>query len=110
VESWSRGVVESWVRQQSSVPQSDVSVRENGCVNAAAANDQRLRTNDLRLRTSQSLRLIPLVVRAQVQPGAGEMDRVLADLVAEQAAGLAVLVAGDVETACKIAQPRDDDE
>ena len=49
--------------------------------------------------------LVPLVVRAEVQPGAGEMDLVLADLVAQQAPGRAVLVDRDGETACKIAQP-----
>src|SRR5258708_1850562 len=56
-------------------------------------------------RPTTNLRLVALIVGAQVQPGAGEVNRVLADLVAKHAAGLAVLVAGDVETAGNISQP-----
>ena len=42
---------------------------------------------------------------AQVEAGAGEMNRVLGDFVAQQPTRLAVFIAWDVETACQIAQP-----
>src|SRR3989442_13461242 len=44
------------------------------------------------------LSLIPLVVGPEVQTGAGEMNRVLADLVAQQPPRRAVFVARDCET------------
>src|SRR6185436_3353982 len=57
-----------------------------------------------------ALRLVPLVVVAKVQPGAGEVNRVLADLVTQQPPRRAVLVPRHGEAACQIAQPRDHDQ
>ena len=56
------------------------------------------------------LDVFPLVVIEEVQAGATEMDVVFRDLVPEQAPGCGVVLRWHVETACKIAQPRDDDE
>src|SRR6266508_6049397 len=54
--------------------------------------------------------LVPLIVRAEIEARASEMNRVLPDFVAEQAWSRAVFVARHNETACKIAQSRDDDQ
>src|SRR6202035_6191237 len=58
---------------------------------------------------SLSLDLAPLVVIAQVQR-VEERNFVLADLVPKQAPRRPVSVARHAEAACKISQPRDDDE
>src|SRR5262245_42967933 len=50
-------------------------------------------------------RFVPLVVLAEIEAGAGEMNGMLRDLVAQQPPRGAVLVARHDETACKVAQP-----
>jgi hypothetical protein len=57
--------------------------------------------------TDDCLRFIPLIVRPEVEAGTREMYRVFADFVAQEPPRGAVFVPRHVETACKIAQPRD---
>src|SRR2546422_5351891 len=51
------------------------------------------------------LRFVALVVGAEIQSGAREVDGVLADLVPQEPPRGAVFVARHDETPCKIAQP-----
>src|SRR3954469_3706269 len=70
----------------------------------------RFATPYYRLETTDSLCLIPLVVCAQVEPGAGEADRVLPNLVTQHSPGGSVFVARHIQPPCKVAQSRDDDQ
>src|SRR5436190_13102002 len=54
--------------------------------------------------------VLSLVVIEQIEAGPAEMNVVLGDLVPEQAPGPRVFADRDDETACKIAQPRSDDQ
>src|SRR5215831_16202020 len=57
-----------------------------------------------------TLDAIPFVVIDEVQAGTAEVNVVLRDFVPKQPPGRGVVLGRHVEPACKIAQPRDDDE
>src|SRR4051812_12042217 len=77
--------------------------RPGGC--RLSTVDSSLSTIDYRLS-----RLVALVADAQIQPGPGEMNLVIADLVAEQPSGRAVMLERNGQAPGEVAEPRDHDQ